>query len=85
MNVDNMKTLTVLLLAACVLAAAQAATIACTLEYAPVCAQAPDGSLRSFPNACSMRAAEEETHVDYTLLRSGSCFQDDFPTPEEII
>ncbi|GLH10666.1 Protein of unknown function, partial [Gryllus bimaculatus] len=26
--------------------------------------KAPDGSLRTFPNACSMRATKEETHVE---------------------
>lgn len=41
--------------------------IACTMEYAPVCGRAPDGTVKTYGNACMLRAEKA------TQLYAGEC------------
>jgi hypothetical protein len=86
-----MKTLNLLMAAACLAAAgahadeyrslfvnadallvAQADDVACTMEYAPVCAQVQSGEMKTYSSACN--ACADDTVGGYL---SGACPEDE--------
>ncbi|EFR00340.1 hypothetical protein MGYG_03342 [Nannizzia gypsea CBS 118893] len=49
-------------------------SVICTADFKPVCGMGSDGALKTFSNACQLKAAACENSANaFTMLREGSC------------